>query len=168
MDRSIRRLRLSAFTTVITMPEKTPRSKVAVLKLSCMGKPAQGWCPNPDNSWGTCTEDQLALMEQLLRYFHATCFLPPEPAAQSGPDYRPGEERCDCCHHFPHSDGGLPEEADISRCYDWVCPETVAQGDGGDDHCPKDVCDRPPPPMSGWNSRGHRDRSNPQSRRMPI
>ena len=67
-----RQLRFAAFSPINKMPD-SPRSRVAVAKRAYRGKPLHGFCPNPENQWGSVTMEQILPLEQLLRFFHVQC-----------------------------------------------------------------------------------------------
>ena len=76
-----RRLRFAAFIPINNMCA-LPLSRCAVAKRAYRGKPTAGYCPNPENTWGSFQLEQLTPLEEILRFFHVQCkgFLSEMPA----------------------------------------------------------------------------------------
>ena len=76
-----RRLRFAAFIPINNMCA-LPLSRCAVAKRAYRGKPTAGYCPNPENAWGSFQLEQLTPLEEILRFFHVQCkgFLNEMPA----------------------------------------------------------------------------------------
>ena len=73
VDSKKRQLRLVAFLMVNQIAEQAPWTKVAVLKRAYRKKPASGFCPSPESTWGSCPLQLIEILEELLRYFHVAC-----------------------------------------------------------------------------------------------
>ena len=69
---NIRRLRFAAFIPINNMCA-LPLSRCAVAKRAYRGKPTASYCPNPENTWGSFTMEQLTPLEEILRFFHVQC-----------------------------------------------------------------------------------------------
>jgi len=73
VDSKKRQLRFGAFAVVNRICPQAPWTKVAVVKRSYRKKPLCGFCPSPEAAWGQFEWNHLQLLEELLRFFHATC-----------------------------------------------------------------------------------------------
>ena len=67
-----RQLRFVAFTPINKMAN-APASRIAVAKRAYRGKATWGFCPSPENIWGTFTMEQITPLEELLRFCHVQC-----------------------------------------------------------------------------------------------
>lgn len=73
VDPKQRQLRLAAFAVANKMPMEVPRAKVAVIMRAYRKPPSKTWCPCPESFWTKASPSDLAVLEQLLHYFHGTC-----------------------------------------------------------------------------------------------
>ena len=71
-DPKIRQLRLSAFGEANKLPPWAPRLKVMLIQRALRKEPVGTFCPNPEASWGRCTDHDIAKLEALLHYFQVS------------------------------------------------------------------------------------------------
>ena len=68
-----RQMRFSAFKVAYRMCTEAPCAKVAVMKRAYRKKPSNGFCPSPEEAWANVEWNRLRKLEEVLRFFHATC-----------------------------------------------------------------------------------------------
>ena len=66
-------MRYSALAPINKMPNEAPLSKKAVGKRAYRGKPTNGYCASPEAAWASFTWENIAPLEEMLRFFHVTC-----------------------------------------------------------------------------------------------
>ena len=73
VNSKFRQLRFSAFGSANKVPENCPLVKLALIKRAFRKKPANGYCPSPEQDWGKYEPLHVRDLEALLRFFHGNC-----------------------------------------------------------------------------------------------